>query len=1032
MSFIDAVRAKRQKLADVMSDPEYSGIREIVEELYPDKAHFIYELLQNAEDADASEARFELRDDGLSFEHNGRAFSESDVEGITNIGKGTKRDQEEKIGRFGVGFKAVFAYSETPRVFSPTFSFEITQLVLPTELPGASGLAQKTRFEFPFNNPVKPAEDAFDEVKHGLEELAETTLLFLSHLTTISWVIDSSPPREVCRVNHSGDHIEVLKRIGGKTTSSSHFLRFKEPVEELPKQYVALAFELDLLPKTTRFDPKNPLSQQFKIMPADPGRVAVFFPAEKETSGLRFHLHAPFVPELSRASIKETDVNAPLFEQLAKLSKSCLFHIRDQGLLSSDFLGVLPNPDDPIPERYSAIRDAIIEVMKENPLTPTHSQGFAPAQVLRQAKASLKNLLTGDDIKFLIDYKEDPPQWAIGASLKNSNADRFLSGLDISDWGIEEFVEKLEEAATVSSWQSPDEEFMQWLAAKTADWHQQFYALLYKDLSPDDELGRLEELNIVRLQSGDYSTGRECFFPGNQTEHDEVLPRVDPEILLEGKRKGLQRDAHKFLEEIGVREVGETEQVKVLLEKRYSYDADAPSWDVYTKDLKRFVELFEQAPDTASMFGDFYIFARTNGMWAKPRQTFLDSPYFETGLSAYYQALGEGAAVFGLSEDYQNIGIEIKRIVKFAKAAGVLARLETKMIDCYSNPQWEYLRSVAGERRSSPINRDFTIPGLESLLAKPSIGLAKLVWQTMCTLPIYPNRLQACYRKNESSGARYADSQLVCTLREIAWVPQGDGVFVVPSRADSNLLPKGFSYDSGYDWLKKVRFGAEKEIEAEKAEENERTAKKLGFSDVPTLFRAREFAALPAGEQERLLGEAHAARDAAETPENEPQNPERRSERVREQAADAPERTTEKRERSVSVGREDVKQEAAEYLRTQYTTSDSKMFCQICRAPLPFKLDDGNYYFERVEFLRDLRRRHYQNYLALCPNHAAMFQYANGDFMELRLRLKNIEGNELEVELARKPRMVFFTKTHIGDLRAVVESEEEAVSDGED
>ena len=31
---------------------------------------------------------------------------------------------EDKIGRFGVGFKAVFAYSETPHIWSPTFSFQ--------------------------------------------------------------------------------------------------------------------------------------------------------------------------------------------------------------------------------------------------------------------------------------------------------------------------------------------------------------------------------------------------------------------------------------------------------------------------------------------------------------------------------------------------------------------------------------------------------------------------------------------------------------------------------------------------------------------------------------------------------------------------------------------------------------------------------------------------------------------------------------------------------------------------------------------
>ena len=89
MSFLDDVRSKRQKLADVLSD-EDNGIRDIVEELYPDRAHFIYELLQNAEDRGATEARFSLQETSLSFEHNGESFSEKHVWGITNIGKSTK------------------------------------------------------------------------------------------------------------------------------------------------------------------------------------------------------------------------------------------------------------------------------------------------------------------------------------------------------------------------------------------------------------------------------------------------------------------------------------------------------------------------------------------------------------------------------------------------------------------------------------------------------------------------------------------------------------------------------------------------------------------------------------------------------------------------------------------------------------------------------------------------------------------------------------------------------------------------------
>ncbi len=60
------------------------------------------------------------------------------------------------------------------------------------------------------------------------------------------------------------------------------------------------------------------------------------------------------------------------------------------------------------------------------------------------------------------------------------------------------------------------------------------------------------------------------------------------------------------------------------------------------------------------------------------------------------------------------------------------------------------------------------------------------------------------------------------------------------------------------------------------------------------------------------------------------------------------------------------------------------MICQACKTLLPFKLDDGSYYFENVEFLAvknsldGLKKHYYQNYLALCPNHSAMFQYANG------------------------------------------------------
>ncbi len=92
MSFLDVVHAKRETLAAVLRDEDYSGIRAIVEELYPDRAHFLFELLQNAEDTEAEEVWFDLRPDMLIFEHSGRPFSEQDVLGHHEYRQGSKTE----------------------------------------------------------------------------------------------------------------------------------------------------------------------------------------------------------------------------------------------------------------------------------------------------------------------------------------------------------------------------------------------------------------------------------------------------------------------------------------------------------------------------------------------------------------------------------------------------------------------------------------------------------------------------------------------------------------------------------------------------------------------------------------------------------------------------------------------------------------------------------------------------------------------------------------------------------------------------
>ena len=906
---------------------------------------------------------------------------------------------------------------------------------MPSAIPDKLILGDKTFFEFPFNNAKKPAEVAYEEVKSGLDGLAETTLLFLANLKVIRWKMRKSLSGEIRRVQHSINHIEVFKKTGKKIISSSHFLRFAAPVEELPKQSVAIAFALDFLPKVKDFSNKVPLSKQLRIVPATQGRVAVFFPAEKENSGLRFHLHAPFVPELSRASIKETPANEPLFAQLAKLSASSLHLILDFKLLTVDLLGVLPNPQDTIPARYQSIRTAIIEEMNSKPLTPTYTKTHAPASNLLQAKASIKALLTVKDLGLLVDYEDVPPRWAVGASQINSNQDRFLSGLNIQKWDFSQFFEMLQNKTSIETSHSTipnnitSQDVTNWLTAKSAEWHQQLYSLIYGEINlikteylRNRMITIIKKLKIVRLGNNSYCIGGKSYFPNDCIACDELIPLVHHEVYTSGKNKTQQEEARKLLKAIGVSEIGEAEQVKSILQQRYSNQNVIFDDISYSKDIKRFIALVEKEPDTSDMFSGYFIFKNASNQWAKPNSIFLDSPYCQTDLCAYYETLGQDAKKEALSDWYQSDILAMEKLVKFAQIIGVEDGLNLLETTCNNNLLKKHLYGASGVIETSyKIDRDYYMPLLHKVIDAKNIQVSRVIWRAMCRHSA--GKLVAQYRKSKSGGIRSAPSLVINWLDNYAWIPQGNGEFVRPLKASFELLPEGFTFNKEDDWLKAIRFGEEEEQRSVEYMVKRETAKKLGFIDDNSLVDAQWFAGLDVEERQRFKNEVERKRKFV-LPESSSRNPEQRADRVEHQAAEAPGRETEKRQRAVSISREEVKQEAGQYLSQQYTNVDGEMICQICKSPLPFKLDNGNYYFEKVELFQNIKQRHYQNYLTLCPNHSAMFQHTNGSKDIMFEMFQELTGNELEVVLAQSDMSIYFTSTHRDDLRTVMGSVE--------
>ena len=152
--FFEALSKDRAEIADVLERRAVRGYKDSVVEKYSDQAHFIYELLQNADDACATNARFILEENRLIFAHNGtRHFSVSnpanedidserktlgDINAITSIANSNKTGAS--IGKFGVGFKAVFQYTSTPHIYDPSVKFKIERFIVPikldTDFPG--------------------------------------------------------------------------------------------------------------------------------------------------------------------------------------------------------------------------------------------------------------------------------------------------------------------------------------------------------------------------------------------------------------------------------------------------------------------------------------------------------------------------------------------------------------------------------------------------------------------------------------------------------------------------------------------------------------------------------------------------------------------------------------------------------------------------------------------------------------------------------------------------------------------------------
>lgn len=329
----------RSDSADMLEKPSMRGIKTSVVDKYSDQAHFIYELIQNADDAKASSARFILEHDRLLFIHDGtRRFSVSnpkteevdsksgrlgDVNAITSIANSSKSDSAT-IGKFGVGFKAVFQYTSTPHIYDDNFKFKIERFIVPILLNDDSSARKhgETLFVFPFDHNEITAKDAYTDISEKLQSLVYP-LLFMSSLKRIEYStcneigFYSKKIEKTLNFDSASAQLIVLNQcIGNKSIEKKMWLFSKKSSSGYS---VSVGYFLD---------EEGHLKPEY--LPA-----FCYFPTKENTS-LNFVVHAPFLLTDSREGIRAgINHNSQMVEMLADLSADSLLCLKQIGLDSS-------------------------------------------------------------------------------------------------------------------------------------------------------------------------------------------------------------------------------------------------------------------------------------------------------------------------------------------------------------------------------------------------------------------------------------------------------------------------------------------------------------------------------------------------------------------------------------------------------------------------------------------------------------------------------------------------------------------------
>lgn len=413
--YFNALSQDRAESANMLEKPSMRGIKSSVVEKYSDQAHFIYELLQNADDAHATIARFILEPSRLIFAHNGkRLFSVSDpanedsdseagklgdINAITSIANSNKT--EASIGKFGVGFKSVFQYTSTPYIYDPNFRFKIERFIVPKLLNEdfPERRPNETLFVFPFDHPQRDAMEAYRDISDKLKNLS-FPLLFLSELKDIEFEFDNV-------IGLYGKKIKKTYSFG--TTTAELICLTQNNGDDLYDE------NLWLFSRSNDYQRKYSvgffLDEHSHLRPINEPAFC-FFPT-KEVVGLNFIIHAPFLLTDSREGIRAGVVhNDNMVKLLADLAAHAIVHLKEIGereslaLIDDNILDIIPydpekftSPDNKSKISFLPFYESIKAVFETEKILPSTDGYAASGNAYWAAVPPLTQLFSNEQLR---------------------------------------------------------------------------------------------------------------------------------------------------------------------------------------------------------------------------------------------------------------------------------------------------------------------------------------------------------------------------------------------------------------------------------------------------------------------------------------------------------------------------------------------------------------------------------------------------------------------------------------------------------